>query len=63
MKRVGVFICHCGVNIAGTIDVKRVVAETSAFAEVAYATDYSTCAQTRGKRCSPTPSSENSWMP
>lgn len=40
MKRVGVFVCHCGVNIAGTIDVKRVVAETSAFAEVAYATDY-----------------------
>jgi len=28
MKRTGVFICHCGINIAGTVDVKR-VAEAS----------------------------------
>jgi heterodisulfide reductase subunit A len=27
--RVGVFVCHCGVNIAGTVDVKR-VAEAAA---------------------------------
>jgi heterodisulfide reductase subunit A len=23
MKRTGVFICHCGINIAGTVDVKK----------------------------------------
>jgi heterodisulfide reductase subunit A len=40
MKRVGVFVCHCGVNIAGTVDVKRVVEAVSALPEVAYAADY-----------------------
>ena len=24
MQRVGVFVCHCGSNIAATVDVKRV---------------------------------------
>ena len=24
MQRIGVFICHCGTNIAGTVDVKAV---------------------------------------
>ena len=24
MQRIGVFVCHCGTNIAGTIDVKAV---------------------------------------
>ena len=23
-KRIGVFVCHCGVNIAGVVDVERV---------------------------------------
>ncbi len=23
--RVGIFVCHCGMNIAGTVDVKQVV--------------------------------------
>ena len=27
MKRIGVFVCHCGTNIAGTVDVPRVVEE------------------------------------
>ena len=25
MQRIGVFVCHCGTNIAATVDVKRVV--------------------------------------
>ena len=25
MKRIGVFVCHCGSNIAATVDVKKVV--------------------------------------
>jgi len=40
MKRVGVFICHCGVNIAGTVDVKKVVEELSNYRGVVLATDY-----------------------
>ena len=27
MQRIGVFVCHCGTNIAATVDVKT-VAET-----------------------------------
>lgn len=23
MQRIGVFVCHCGTNIASTVDVKR----------------------------------------
>ena len=29
MRRIGVFVCHCGTNIAATVDVKT-VAETLA---------------------------------
>ena len=24
MQKIGVFVCHCGTNIAGTVDVKAV---------------------------------------
>jgi len=24
MRKIGVFVCHCGTNIAGTVDVKAV---------------------------------------
>jgi len=40
MKRIGIFVCHCGTNIAGTIDVERVVEEIKKFPEVVYAVDY-----------------------
>ena len=40
MARVGVFVCHCGTNIAKTVDVKRVVEAAAALPGVAYATDY-----------------------
>jgi heterodisulfide reductase subunit A-like polyferredoxin len=40
MKRIGIFVCHCGTNIAGTVDVERVVEEIKKFPEVVYATDY-----------------------
>jgi len=40
MKRIGIFVCHCGTNIAGTVDVERVVEEIKRFPEVVYATDY-----------------------
>jgi heterodisulfide reductase subunit A len=40
MKRIGVFVCHCGTNIAGTVDVDRVVEEIKKYPEVVYAVDY-----------------------
>ena len=40
MKRIGVFVCHCGTNIAGTVDVERVVREIQKFPDVVYAVDY-----------------------
>jgi heterodisulfide reductase subunit A len=44
--RVGVFICHCGNNIAGTVDVARVAEEARKMPGVAYATDYMyTCSE------------------
>jgi heterodisulfide reductase subunit A len=40
MAKVGVFICHCGVNIAGKVDVARVAEELGRMPEVAFSTDY-----------------------
>ena len=40
MKRTGVFICHCGVNIAGTVDVKRVAEELAKHPHVAHSEEY-----------------------
>jgi heterodisulfide reductase subunit A len=38
--RVGVFVCHCGLNIAGTIDVKKVVEYAKTVPNVADAKEY-----------------------
>jgi heterodisulfide reductase subunit A len=40
MRRIGVFICHCGKNIADTVDVKEVVEEVKNLPNVVYAVDY-----------------------
>ncbi|MDP8249125.1 MAG: CoB--CoM heterodisulfide reductase iron-sulfur subunit A family protein [Candidatus Tritonobacter lacicola] len=40
MKRIGVFVCHCGINIAATVDIERVVKEISSYPGVVYASDY-----------------------
>lgn len=40
MARVGVFICHCGENIARTVDVQRVTEWARSLPGVAYAVDY-----------------------
>lgn len=37
--RIGVFVCHCGINISQTIDVKQVVAEIKDLPNIAYADD------------------------
>ena len=40
MKKLGVFICHCGVNIAGTVDVKAVAEKMGKIEGVRHSTDY-----------------------
>jgi heterodisulfide reductase subunit A len=40
MKRIGVFICHCGSNIAATVDCAKVAEAASAFPGVIYSADY-----------------------
>ncbi|RLF48975.1 MAG: disulfide reductase [Thermoplasmata archaeon] len=38
--RVGVFICHCGINIASVVDVERVAKEIEKHPDVVYVTTY-----------------------
>jgi heterodisulfide reductase subunit A2 len=38
--RIGVFVCHCGLNIARTVDTARVVEVTRAIPGVAHAAEY-----------------------
>ena len=40
MQRIGVFVCHCGTNIAGTVDVKMVAETLGKESSVVFATDY-----------------------
>ncbi len=40
MKRTGVFVCHCGINIAGTVDVKKAAKELSKHKGVVHSEDY-----------------------
>ena len=40
VRKIGVFVCHCGLNIAGTVDVKRVVEAVKEYPGVVFATDY-----------------------
>jgi heterodisulfide reductase subunit A len=37
--RIGVFVCHCGLNIAGTVDCPKVAAETAKLDGVVHARD------------------------
>jgi len=40
MKRTGVFICHCGINIAGTVDVKKAAKDLSKHPGVVHSEEY-----------------------
>lgn len=40
MQRIGVFVCHCGTNIAGSVDVKRVAETLGREPSVVYSVDY-----------------------
>ncbi|MFX0100319.1 MAG: FAD-dependent oxidoreductase [Candidatus Hodarchaeota archaeon] len=48
--RIGVFICHCGINIGGTVDVEEVVQYAKTLPDVVYATRnlYTCSADTQG---------------
>jgi len=38
--KIGVYVCHCGTNIAATVDVKEVVKFAKTLPDVAIARDY-----------------------
>jgi len=40
MARIGVFVCHCGENIASTVDCEKVAKIASSFPGVVYSVDY-----------------------
>lgn len=40
MQRIGVFVCHCGTNIAGTVDVKAVAEALRSEPGVVFSTEY-----------------------
>lgn len=40
MRRIGVFVCWCGLNIAGTVDVGRVAKEAASIPGVVHSEDY-----------------------
>jgi heterodisulfide reductase subunit A len=40
MRRVGVFVCHCGTNISATVDVERVAEVAKAMPNVVFTMDY-----------------------
>ena len=47
MQKIGVFVCHCGTNIAATVDVARVAEMLGREPGVVFATDYPyMCSQT-----------------
>jgi heterodisulfide reductase subunit A len=49
--RIGVFICHCGINIGGYIDVPQIVEYTKTLPDVVYAeNNLYTCSQDTQKR-------------
>ena len=50
MSRIGVFVCHCGINIAGTVDVKRVAKEIRQHPDVVYSKDYRYMCSEPGQR-------------
>ena len=39
-KRTGIFVCHCGINIAGTVDVKKIAQDLKKHPGVDHAEDY-----------------------
>jgi heterodisulfide reductase subunit A len=50
VPRIGVFVCHCGENIARTVDVRRVAASARGLPGVVHAVDYTYMCSAPGQR-------------
>ena len=50
MERIGVFVCHCGTNIAGTVDVAKVAEELGKIPEVVFSTHYTYMCSSAGQQ-------------
>ena len=50
MERIGVFVCHCGANIAGTVDVAEVAEELGKVDGVVYSTHYTYMCSSAGQK-------------
>ena len=50
MERIGVFVCHCGTNIVGTVDVAKVAEELGKVDGVVYSTDYTYMCSSAGQK-------------
>src|SRR5574344_2667760 len=50
MERIGVFVCHCGTNIAGTVDVAKVAEELGKVSGVVYSTHYTYMCSSAGQK-------------
>lgn len=50
MERIGVFVCHCGTNIAGTVDVAKVAEELGKVNGVAFSTHYTYMCSSAGQQ-------------
>ncbi|MHC4158446.1 MAG: FAD-dependent oxidoreductase, partial [Planctomycetota bacterium] len=50
MPRIGIFVCHCGINIAKTVDVERVAQEVAKEPGVVFATNYTYVCSTPGQQ-------------
>ncbi|MCR5762937.1 MAG: CoB--CoM heterodisulfide reductase iron-sulfur subunit A family protein [Treponema sp.] len=50
MERIGVFVCHCGTNIAGTVDVAKVAEELGKVDSVVYSTNYTYMCSSAGQQ-------------
>ena len=50
MTRIGVYVCHCGLNIAGVVDVEKVADYAKGLPDVVVARHYSYMCSERGQR-------------
>ena len=50
MERIGVFVCHCGTNIAGTVDVAKVAEELGKVQGVVFSTHYTYMCSSAGQK-------------
>ena len=50
MEKIGVFVCHCGTNIAGTVDVAKVAEELGKVNGVVFSTNYTYMCSSAGQK-------------